>query len=63
MFYKLDSSYQLAINSVASKKEERLNAAKTAHSNLIKFNANSEYKLKADVMLAKIDKDLQQFSK
>ena len=63
LFYKLDSSYQLAINSVASKKEERLHAAKTAHSNLIKFNANSEYKLKADVMLAKIDKDLQQFSK
>ncbi|HLF52248.1 outer membrane protein assembly factor BamD [Flavobacterium sp.] len=63
LFYKLDSAYQLAINSVPSKKEERLNAAKTAHSSLIKFNANSEYKKEADEMLARIDKDLQQFSK
>ncbi|MET0758791.1 MAG: outer membrane protein assembly factor BamD [Flavobacterium sp.] len=63
LFYKFDSTYQLAINSVPSKMEERLNVAKTAHSNLIKFNANSEYKQKADEMLARIDKDLQQFSK
>jgi outer membrane protein assembly factor BamD len=63
LFYKLDSAYQLAINSIPSKMEERLNVAKTAHSSLIKFNASSEYKQKADEMLARIDKDLQQFSK
>ena len=38
LYYKLDSAYQLAINSVPAKMEERLNAAKTAYSNLIKFN-------------------------
>lgn len=61
LFYKFDSCYQLAINSVPSKMEERLNAAKVAHASLLKFNANTEYKKKADEMLAIIDKDLQQF--
>jgi outer membrane protein assembly factor BamD len=63
LFYKFDSTYQLAINSIPSKKEERLNAAKIAHNSLVKFNANSEYKENADLMLARIDKDLQQFPK
>lgn len=63
LFYKFDSTYQLAINSVPSKKEERLNIAKVAYTNLIKFNASTEYKAKADEMLAIIDMNLQQFSK
>jgi outer membrane protein assembly factor BamD len=63
LYYKLDSAYQLAINSVPAKMEERLNAAKTAYSNLIKFNSNSEFKQKADNMLARINTDLKQFSK
>lgn len=63
LFYKYDSAYQLAINSIPAKMEERLNAAKTAHSNLIKFYANSKYKKTADAMLARIDKDLQNFTK
>ena len=63
LYYKLDSAYQLAINSITTKMEDRLTVAKTAYSNLIKFNANSEYKQKADEMLARIDKDLKQFSK
>jgi outer membrane protein assembly factor BamD len=63
LFYKFDSAYQLATNSIASKMQDRLNVAKVAHSNLLKFNANTEYKLKADIMLAKIEMDLKQFSK
>lgn len=63
LFYKLDSSYQLAINSIPSKMEERLNNAKVAYNNLIRYSENKEYKVKADEMLVKIDKDLQQFSK
>ena len=43
--------------------QDRLNVAKVAYSNLLKFNANTEYKLKADIMLAKIEMDLKQFSK
>lgn len=63
LFYKYDSAYQLAINSIETKMEERLNNAKIAHGSLVKFNPNSEYKEKADEMLARIEKDLQQFSK
>jgi outer membrane protein assembly factor BamD len=63
LYYKLDSSYQLAINSIPSKMEERLNNAKVAYHNLIRVSENKEYKAKADEMLARIDKDLQQFSK
>ena len=63
LYYKFDSAYNLAINSIPSKMEERLNNAKFAHSVLMKFNASTKYKGKADLMLARIDKDLQQFSK
>jgi outer membrane protein assembly factor BamD len=63
LFYKFDSAYQLAINSVPAKMEERLNVAVVSHSNLIKFDANTQYKKKADEMLARIEKDLQKFTK
>lgn len=63
LFYKFDSAYRLAINSVAAKMQERLVNAKVAYSNLIKNNQNKEYKEKADQMLARIDNDLQQFPK
>ena len=63
LYYRLDSAYKLAINSVESKKQERLAYAKTTHNSLMKFNSASEYKEKADKMLAEIEKELQQFSK
>lgn len=63
LYYKLDSSYQLAINSVEYKKQERLNSAKAAHASLIKFNANTEFKDTANDMLARIEQDLQKYSK
>jgi len=63
LFFKLDSAYKLAINSIPAKMEERLNVAKAAHANLIKFNSFTEYKTKADEMLARINTDLKQFSK
>ena len=63
LYYRLDSAYQLGINSVPSKMEERLNAAKIAYANLIKFKADSKYKSKADEMLVRIEKDLQKFTK
>jgi outer membrane protein assembly factor BamD len=43
--------------------EERLNVALTAHSNLMKFNADTKYKDKASEMLARVEKDLQNFTK
>ena len=63
LFFRLDSAYRLAINSVVSKMQDRLINAKVAYGNLIKNTENKEYREKADEMLAKIEKDLQQFSK
>lgn len=63
LFYKFDSAYNLAINSVPQKMKERLENAKVAYLGLIKFKADTKHKTKADEMLARIDKDLQQFTK
>ena len=63
LFYKLDSAYQLGINSIPSKMEERLIVAKTAQLNLMKYNAETKYKKVADEMLVRIEKDLQKFTK
>lgn len=59
LFYKYESAYQLGINSVPSKMEERLNVAKVAHANLMKFKADTKYKKQADEMYARIEQDLQ----
>jgi outer membrane protein assembly factor BamD len=63
LYYKFDSTYKLAINSVPSKMEERLKSAKNAYNSLLKFNSNTKYKAQADLMLAKIETDLKQFIK
>ncbi|MES2410939.1 MAG: outer membrane protein assembly factor BamD [Bacteroidota bacterium] len=63
LYYKFDSAYSLAINSVPSKMKERLENAKAAYSSLIKFKADTQYKSKADEMLARIETDLKQFTK
>lgn len=63
LFYKYDSAYQLAINSVPDKMEERLNIAKTAYNNLIKFKADTKYIKVAGEMSARIETDLKNFTK
>jgi outer membrane protein assembly factor BamD len=63
LYYKFDSAYLLAINSVPSKMEERLNSAKTYYLNLVKFRPNTEYKTKADEMSAEIDLELKKYNK
>jgi len=63
LFYKYDSAYQLAVNSIPSKMVERLNVAKTAYSNLVKFKSDTKYKEKADKMLVQIEIKLQIFTK
>lgn len=62
LFYRFDSAYQLAINSVPYKKEERLLNAKASYNTFVKQNADSEFKAQADTMLATIEKELQQYS-
>lgn len=63
LYYKLDSAYNLAVNSVPEKMEERLQVAKLAHTTLMRYKPDTEYKEKADEMLARIENDLQKFTK
>ncbi len=63
LYYRLDSAYELAINSVPSRMEERLNVAKVAYNNLMRHNPETEYKKDADAKLARIEQELIQFSK
>ena len=63
LFYKYDSAYQLAINSVPSKMEERLNISKTAYYSLIKYKAETKHKKIADEMMIRIETDLKNFTK
>jgi len=62
LYYRLDSAYRLAVNSVPNKKEERLNYVKVTYTSLVKFKPDTEYKKEADDMLAVIEKELQQYS-
>ena len=63
LFYKYDSAYQIAINSVAAKMEERLNIAATAYNGLIKFKPDTKHKKIADEMMVRIETDLKNFTK
>jgi outer membrane protein assembly factor BamD len=63
LFYKYDSAYQLAINSIPAKMEERLNIAKVAYNNLLKYKSDTKYKKQADEMYARVETDLQKFTK
>jgi outer membrane protein assembly factor BamD len=63
LFYKYDSAYQLAINSVPSKMEERLNISKTAYYSLIKYKPDTKHKKIADEMMVRIETDLKNFTK
>ncbi len=63
LFYKLDSAYKLAMNSVDSKLEERLKNAKLMYDTLIRFEPEGVYKDKADQMMEDINIELEKFSK
>lgn len=61
LYYKFDSAYKLAMNSVYTKMEERLKNAKGMYETLIRFKEDTKYKQKADDMLADINKELDKF--
>lgn len=59
MFIKLHSAYELAINSVESKKKARLENAKEAYESLLKYFPDTRYKEEAQKMLEDINKNLK----
>ncbi|MCK8481114.1 outer membrane protein assembly factor BamD [Psychroserpens algicola] len=62
MFYRLDSAYRLGINSVAAKKEERLNIAMNYYKSFSKFYPNSEFKEEVDKMNEEMSAAMQEFN-
>lgn len=63
LYYKLDSAYKLAINSVYSKMEQRLKDCLTYHEALLSFNKDTKYKEKATNIYTRVTNELKQFSK
>ncbi len=63
LYYKVEATTNLALNSTENKKPERLQNAKAAYNNLKKYFPETQYKDKADNLLGKIEKELQNNSK
>lgn len=62
LYYKFDSAYKLAMNSVYSKMEERIENAALLYEDLMAFEPENEYKDEAKKMMDRLNKELQQFS-
>jgi len=62
LYYKFDSLYKIAINSVINKKQERLEQAKEAYNILIKHNAETKYKTQANRQLRNIEIELNRIN-
>ena len=62
LFYKLDSAYKLAINSISGKQEERFTEAKSIYDSFKKYFPESEYMDKANKMLTSIEEELTRIS-
>ncbi|MBL7473676.1 outer membrane protein assembly factor BamD [Robertkochia sediminum] len=63
LFNKYLAEYNLASNSILSKREERYNNAVATYETLIKDYPEGSYREEADKMLADIQSELEQFSK
>ncbi len=62
LYYRLHSAYSLAINSVAWKKEERLNNAKGYYQGFKLAYPNSEKIGEVDKMMKELDEELQAYN-
>ena len=62
LFYRIDSAYKLAINSVDYKKEERLKKAKSYTSTFVKSYSESKYLEQANQMLEEVNSQLLSFN-
>ncbi|MEL6916831.1 MAG: outer membrane protein assembly factor BamD [Bacteroidota bacterium] len=63
LYYKFEASSGIAFNSFDIKKQERIQDAMSAYNTLIKYFPETKYAKKADNLLGKLEKELQDFSK
>ena len=62
LFYLFDSSYKIAINSIPSKKIERLNDARKVYEELIAEYPETQFLNKTETMISTIDKEIAIFA-
>ena len=62
LFYRLDSAYNLAINSVEWKKQKRLETAKSYYNSFVTLYADSEHIEETEGMLESIEEALKKYS-
>ncbi len=62
LYLKVEATTNLALNSTLSKKKERLEEAKAAYENLIKYYPETKYARDANNMAEKVNKELTNFS-
>ena len=62
LFYRFDSAFKLAINSVQWKKQQRLETAKTYYDSFKKTYASSKHIEQADSMNTVLEEELKKFS-
>lgn len=63
LYYLLDSSYELAINSIDEKKLERLKNARKIYDELLETYPESKYVDKSNKLLETIEKEITTFAK
>ncbi|KAB7530949.1 outer membrane protein assembly factor BamD [Flagellimonas olearia] len=62
LYYRIEATATLALNSVDNKKEERLREALDSYKNLLRYYPESKFKKKADNLSDKIQKELSAFT-
>jgi len=62
LYYLLDSSYELAVNSINSKKPERLDNAKKIYKELLSTYPESKYIDKSNKLIEIIDQEITIFA-
>ncbi|MEM9076573.1 MAG: outer membrane protein assembly factor BamD [Bacteroidota bacterium] len=62
LFYKIEATTNLAMNSTDSRKKERLEEAQDSYNTLMKYFPDSKFKKRADNLKERIQKELGNFS-
>ncbi|MEO9511340.1 MAG: outer membrane protein assembly factor BamD [Flavobacteriaceae bacterium] len=62
LYYRIEATSNLALNSTENRKRERLEDAQASYNNLIRYFPDSKFKKKADNLSAKIQKELSVYS-
>ncbi len=63
LYLKIEATTSLALNSTSNKMKKRLEEARTAYNNLMKYYPETKYTKQANNLVEKVDKELKRYSK